>query len=318
MRILFITSTRIGDCVLSTGLLSHLMEQYPQAKFTVSCGPVAADIFRANPRVEHVHVMIKKKRSLHWIDLWKVCGLKFWNMVVDLRNGPITYLFPTLRGYHLHHDKKDTHRVELFSNLLKLEKPSAPRLWTTDEHEANADTLLPPDGPLLAIGPTANWRAKTWRAEHFLALSQRLTAQDGILPNAKIVLFGHISERDPAQALIDGLPADQKIDLIGNYDLPTVYACLKRCDFYIGNDSGLMHMAAAAKIPTLGLFGPTKEHLYAPWGDTCATVRTTVPFDDLFYEGFDHRTADSLMDSLTVDMAETAARALWERTQNLG
>jgi len=313
MRILFITSTRIGDAVLSTGILEHLIKTHPDAMFTVACGPVAAPLFEAMPQIERIHVMTKKKRSMHWIDLWKACGFTYWHKVIDLRNGPITYLFPTLRGTHLHKDNKTQHRVELFSNLLKLKKPQAPTLWTNEAHEAAADKLLPKGTPILAIGPTANWHGKTWRADNFLKLANALTAPDGILPGAKIALFGHISERGPCEQLIADLPDDQKIDLIGELDLPTVYACLKRCKFYVGNDSGLMHMAVAAKIPTLGLFGPTQEKLYAPWGDTSATVRTSIPFLDLFGENFDHIKTGTLMDSLSVDMAEEAARKLWSQ-----
>lgn len=313
MRILFISSTRIGDAVLSTGLLNHLIKTHPQARFTIACGPVAAPLFEATPQVEKIIVMTKKKRSMHWIDLWQECGLTWWHRVIDLRNGPITYLFPTLRGTHLMRDDKTRHRVEMYSNLLKIYPAAAPTLWTNARHEGAADDLLPKGETLLAVGPTANWRGKTWRAENFLELTRRLTSESGFMAGAKVVLFGHISEREIAQELIANLPEDQKIDLIGELDLPTVYACLKRCQFYVGNDSGLMHMAAAGGVPTLGLFGPTKEKLYGPWGDHCAVVRTETPFLDLFGPDFDHKTTDSLMDSLSVDRAEEAAKALWEK-----
>ncbi|MDV7340705.1 glycosyltransferase family 9 protein [Terasakiella sp. A23] len=316
MRILFITSTRIGDAVLSTGILDHLIKTHPNAKFTIACGPVAAPLFEATPQVERIHIMTKKKRSMHWIDLWKACGFTWWYRVIDLRNGPITYLFPTFRGRHLHHDDKSLHRVELFSKLMKLEESKGPVLWTNDKHENAADELLPKGEKILAIGPTANWHGKTWRAEYFLELALRLTSEDGPFPKAKIALFGHISEREPAKFLIDNLPEDQKIDLIGELDLPTVFACIKRCQFYVGNDSGLMHMACASGIPTLGLFGPTQEKLYAPWGEHCATVRTKIPFLDLFCENFDHEKTDSLLDSLSVDMAYEGACQLWDKVND--
>lgn len=316
MRILFITSTRIGDAVLSTGVLHHLVENNPDARFTIACGPVAAPLFEAVPRLDKIIIMTKKKRSMHWIDLWKECGLTYWSKVIDLRNGPITYLFPTLNGVHLHRDKKELHRVELYSNLLKLKEPAVPHLWTNADHEKQADRMIgQPEQPVVAIGPTANWKGKTWQAENFLELVDKLTARGGPMAGFKVALFGHSSERDQAKALIDGLHGDQKIDLIGDYSLPSVYACLKRCAFYIGNDSGLMHMASAAKIPTLGLFGPTQEKLYAPWGELCATVRTRVPFLDLFGPAFDHKKTDSLMDSLTVDMAYDGALMLWDKSQ---
>ena len=50
-NILFITGTRIGDAILSSGLLAHLVETHPDARFTVACGAPAAPLFRAAPRL---------------------------------------------------------------------------------------------------------------------------------------------------------------------------------------------------------------------------------------------------------------------------
>jgi heptosyltransferase-3 len=91
------------------------------------------------------------------------------------------------------------------------------------------------------------------------------------------------------------------------------FACLKCCDFYVGNDSGLMHLAAVANIPTLGLFGPSPKELYAPWGEFCDVVTTSIPYEDIFSKNFNHRESDTLMDSLSVGSAERAARDLWRR-----
>ena len=72
-----------------------------------------------------------------------------------------------------------------------------------------------------------------------------------------------------------------------------------------------MHMAAAAGIPTLGLFGPSRAEHYAPWGDNCAFVRTEESYDDLVgAPGYDHRTTGTLMDGLSVEAVEWAATQL--------
>jgi ADP-heptose:LPS heptosyltransferase len=86
---------------------------------------------------------------------------------------------------------------------------------------------------------------------------------------------------------------------------------VRRCSLFIGNDTGLMHMAAASGIPTLGLFGPSPVEQYAPWGPLAAHVRSPEPAAAMFGPGFDHRTTGTLMDGLTVDAAEAAARHLW-------
>jgi len=80
---------------------------------------------------------------------------------------------------------------------------------------------------------------------------------------------------------------------------------------FIGNDTGVMHIAAAMGTPTLGLFGPSRPEHYAPWGPRTAVVRTAKSYDELVgAPGYDHRTTDTLMDTLSVDMAEAAARRL--------
>ncbi len=115
------------------------------------------------------------------------------------------------------------------------------------------------------------------------------------------------------QPLLDAIPADRMLDLVGT-PLPVAAAALGRCEFFVGNDSGLMHMSAAMGTPTLGLFGPSRTSQYAPWGKLMATVRTLESYDEIISApGYDHRTTGTVMDSLTVDMAEDAARALWAR-----
>jgi ADP-heptose:LPS heptosyltransferase len=167
---------------------------------------------------------------------------------------------------------------------------------------------------VLALGPTANWAPKIWPAENFVALAERLTGPGGILPGARIAVFGGPDERALAQPVLDALPADRRIDLVGKVDLLTAAACLRHATLFVGNDSGLMHIAAATGIPTLGLFGPSPPALYSPWGPNAAVATTAIPYETLVgARGFNHRATRCLMDSLTVDAVEQAARALMHR-----
>ncbi|MEO5337313.1 MAG: glycosyltransferase family 9 protein, partial [Magnetospirillum sp. WYHS-4] len=149
--------------------------------------------------------------------------------------------------------------------------------------------------------------------ERFAELAARLTGPGGILPGGRVALFGRDDERPQALALLEAVPSERRIDLVGALDLLEAYACLRRCAFYVGNDSGLMHLAAAADIPTLGLFGPSPANQYAPWGPKAAFVQTAIPYADIFPPNFDPKASGTLMDSLSVDMAEAGARALWEK-----
>ena len=92
MKLLFITSTRVGDAILSTGLLQKLIRENPEIRVTIACGPAAAQLFYGVPNLDRVIVLDKMLFSLHWLRLWAICIGTFWDLVVDLRNAPVTYL----------------------------------------------------------------------------------------------------------------------------------------------------------------------------------------------------------------------------------
>lgn len=317
MRILFITANRLGDAILSTGLLDTLHAQFPKARFTVACGPAAVGVFEGLPNLDRVIVMKKKPWAGHWWDLWKQLAFtRFW-LIIDLRGSAIGQFLLARRRRTFTGSGSKQHKVFVLSNFLKLKHTAAPRLWLTDAARKNAAGLWPDDGrPVLALGPTANWGGKIWPGERFAELAKRLTAADGILPNARIVVFGGPGEEALAAPALDGLPPDRTIDLVGKIDLPTIGAAMQRCSFYIGNDSGLMHLAAAAGTVTLGLFGPSNENVYGPWGEKNGAVRTDLSLEEIVGQpGYDFRSQESRMLSLSVDKAQRAAEALWKLAQ---
>src|SRR6185436_20774853 len=192
MRILFITSTRIGDAVLSTGLLRHLQATYPDARFTIACGPIPAPLFTAVPGLERIFVLTKQSYARHWLKLWASCAPRFWDLIVDLRRSPMPYVLAARRRRILRAEKGG-HQVERLATVLGLNPPPAPRLWIGAAEAVEAERLIPPGGPVLGFGPTANWRPKTWPADRFAALAARLTAPESILAGARIAVFGDAS-----------------------------------------------------------------------------------------------------------------------------
>ncbi len=313
MDILFVTATRIGDAVLSTGLLSHLVERHPGARVTIAAGPLALPLFAAAPGVARLIAVPKERLALHWARLFARVAGRRWDLVVDLRGSALAGRLRAGERRVMAKGVAGEHKVRQLARVLDLDPPPAPRLWTAPEHRRAAEALVPPGSPVLAIGPAANWRGKQWRGERFAALAARLTATDGPLPAARVAVLAAAHERPQALPLLAALPPARVIDLVGKTDLLTAAAALQRCVMFIGNDTGLMHIAAAAGVPTLGLFGPSPEAQYAPWGASADIVRTALPREAMFPPGFDHRTTDTLMDSLSVDMAEAAARRLWRR-----
>ena len=129
-------------------------------------------------------------------------------------------------------------------------------------------------------------------------------------------MFGADGERASVTPLLEGLPSEKLIDLIGRTDLPLAAACLQRCALYVGNDSGLMHLAAAAGVPTLGLFGPSPDVHYAPWGRHTALVRTPESFAEIVNApDYDYRSQESRMTSLAVEQVADAVVSLLTRVE---
>jgi ADP-heptose:LPS heptosyltransferase len=312
MRILFVTATRIGDAVLSTGVLGHVVERHPGARLTIAAGPDSAPLFDAVPGLERIIVVAKRRFRLHWLALYRAVALARWDLVIDLRGSALAYLLSAGERRVMAKGDPREHRVLQLARLFALDPPPAPRLYLAPAHLQAAAALVPAGAPVLAIGPAANWRGKQWRAERFAELAQRLTAASGPLPGARVALFGAAHERAQAAPLLQALPPPRVLDLVGRTDLLTAAAALARCALFIGNDTGVMHIAAAMGTPTLGLFGPSLPEHYAPWGARTAVARTTRSFAEIVSApGYDHRTTDTQMDSLSVDAAETAARRLW-------
>ncbi len=270
MRILFVTSNRIGDAVLSTGLLDHLLRTCPGARITIACGPAAEGVFARMPGRERTIVMEKQPYGRHWLPLWAACVGTLWDLVVDIRASAISWLVPTRRRAVMR--KRGGHKIEQLAAILRLTPAPLPVAWTAFEDRALAVRLLPPGGPIVALGPTANWSGKIWPAERFAALFRELAS--GPLPGARAaVLAGPgAQERALAEPLLRALP--DAIDLAGRLELPQAAACLARAALFVGNDSGLMHLAAAAGAPTLGLFGPTPAEEYSPAGSRTAVARS--------------------------------------------
>lgn len=316
MDILFITATRIGDAVLSTGILHHLIERHPGARVTVAAGPIAAPLFEAVPGLDGLITVSKRPFAAHWLGLYAMVAARRWDIVVDLRGSALAWLLRARRRHVMAKGDGGEHRVRQLARLFRVDPPPSPRLWLSPAHDRLAETLVPAGQPVLAIGPAANWRGKEWRAERFAELARRLTAGDGLFSSARVAVLAAAHEREQAEPLLAALPARRVIDLIGRTDLLTGAAVLRRASLFIGNDTGLMHIAAASGVPTLGLFGPTPVEQYAPWGEHCATAHTEVPREVLIGGDFDHRTTGTLMDSLTVETAEAAARDLWSRASS--
>jgi heptosyltransferase-3 len=313
-HILFITASRIGDAVLSFGILDELSKRYPQARFTVVCGPLVTSLFEGFPQLEQVIPLKKQKYSKHWFDLWWQVVRTPFEMVVDLRNSIVSRtIYAKQRHIFGPHINQSVHKVEQNAQVIGAQYIPAPRLWFSEKQQQQALDLIPMGAPVLGVGPTANWTGKTWPADRFIEIIKWMTSPDGLMPNARVAVFAAPGEEEAAHHVLKSLPSERALDLIAKTDPGTAAACLARCDYYIGNDSGLMHCAAATGIPTFGLYGPSYPHLYSPWGQHTAFAATPETFDELInFKGYHSKTVGSLMTSLTVETVQAKIKEDWQ------
>ncbi len=290
MRILFVTANRLGDAVLSTGLLDYLIRTFPTARITVACGPVAEGLFHRMPHLERVIVIEKRPLGRHWLGLWGETVTRRWDLVVDIRGSALSWLVPTRRRAVMV-PGSGPKTVQL-ARVPGLREAPLPVAWFSTEDSARAASLCPAGRPVIVLAPTANWAPKVWPAERFVALFQQLA--DTRLPGAVAAVIAGPGEAEAAMAkpVLQALP--DAIELVGRLSLPEIAAFLSRADLFVGNDSGLMHLAAAAGAPTIGLFGPTNAVEYGPAGLRRSVVTGT----------------DAQMTSITVTAAVEAATRL--------
>ncbi len=306
MKILFITSTRIGDAVLSTGILNHLIQTYDNSEITVVCGPLPASLFEGFPKVSKIIALKKQKRHGHWIELWKQTSKTKWDIVIDLRNSAVSRLIRSKKRYVFGNQiDKSLHKVAQAAQLLDLTYIPDPALYfTTEQNEFAKNILKDFEGEkIIAVGPTANWIGKTWEADKFIKVIEWLRSDNGLYPNAPVAIFAAPGEEAQANIVYKSLAKEKRINIIAKGNPGQVAATLSQCSFYLGNDSGLMHIAAACHIPTIGVFGPSFPHLYAPWGTHTAYAQTPENFEELInFEGYNPKTlTHTLMKTLSVE-----------------
>ena len=277
-QVLFVTSNRIGDCVISSGVIREIGRQIPGAQITVACGRPPAPFFRSAPGVVRTIILDKKKAAGHWLDLWRQVRGTRWDMVIDIRGSALAWLIPARRRV-VYNRRWETglRKVQMVSRLMGADHDLDPELFIDARARAEAAAVIDPQlasgagpGPVIALAPIAHQPGKSWPADRWGELVRRLKAEPRF-DGWRFMLVGGPGDHPPAApALAEA--GDRAIDVVGKGDILASAAAIDRADLFVGNDSGLMHVAAAAGRPTLGLFGPTEWWLYGPWGPKTRTV----------------------------------------------
>ena len=265
-RILVITLSNIGDLVLTTPVLEALSARYPGTLIDLVADRRSSSLLEAAPYVGQI---FHREKLAGWRAQWALLRSlrrRRYRLVVDLRTNIIPFLVRADQRLVKRAQKTvGLHAAQehfaVLEPILDATIPPPCRLYLDDSSHQRARDLLAslPGERWLALGPGANWPGKRWPAGHYLELLRRVATRfDGAII---------VSTLDDVEAPLqfDGLPL-AIADLSGRTDLITAAAVLANACAFVGNDSGLGHLAAALDVPTLTLFGPGEPARYRPWG----------------------------------------------------
>jgi len=115
-------------------------------------------------------------------------------------------------------------------------------------------------GPVIAIHPGSGSPRKNWPVEHWIALGQWIFGRDA---SARVLLVGGEADGPQVAALSEAF-AGKLAFIARDLELPKLAAFLERCAVFLGHDSGISHLAAAAGTRCILLFGPTDPAVWAP------------------------------------------------------
>jgi heptosyltransferase III len=314
-RLLFITSTRIGDAVLSTAALEHARAMIGADQITIACGALAAPLFRAEPGLESLHTITQRKGGGHWFDLHKALkSAGAFDCAVDIRGSLTTFFLPVKKCF-VFTKRPGLHKLDEFAALFGKHVTLTPKLYLDEKAEADARSLIPDDRPLLVIALGASNISKMWPADRFELFARML--MEGELRGGRVVLIGGREDMEMAARLTERLNAHgaEAVNAIGKLDLLGSAALMRRAALYIGNDTGPSHIAAAVGARTLVCFGPSDERFYGPRGPRARAVRGPRTPEKIRADGYDRLVhTRSWLDDLEVETVLAAAREMLKET----
>jgi len=326
----------VGDAVMTTPALAVIREQFPAAEIVLLANPLVSQLFMPHPAVDRVITFDRNGRHRGVrgrLQLAREIRRERFDCAIILPNSFDSALIPWLAGIPRRIGKRsdgrsllltdgftparemtEGHEVEYYLHLLRsfgiTGRVRPPHLTATEAEQAEATEWLAQAGInagdfLLGINPGAAFgSAKRWYPDRFAGVAERLSAEWG----ARIILFGGPGETDIAAEISTGLQG-RCLNLAGKTSVRQLMALIRRCNFFVTNDSGPMHIAAAFDVPLVAIFGSTDHIGTAPCSDRAVVVRKEIDCAPCKLRECptDHR----CMTAVTVDDVVSAAQKLY-------
>ena len=266
-KILFITLSNIGDVILTVPTLESLHQRYPNAVIDIVGDNRSKIIFKYCP---YVNTFYEKDKSLGWygiLFLIKRLREEDYDLAVDLRTDVLLYFINAKKKLFKASNKfgKSIHSVEkhfLSINKIINSKPPLTNIWLSNYERELSKKIFErfSKNTILTLGLGANVEGKIWDVSNFISLAKLLKDYFDV-----IILVGDKKDAALSKEFISKYKGIV-VDCCGHYNILETASIIKESNFYIGNDSGLGHLASAVKIKSFTIFGIGEPLRYKPWG----------------------------------------------------
>lgn len=309
--ILILQTKFIGDLVLASTLAKNLQLEYPDVRIVFLCEArfasfltahgIASDVvtfrrarMRGSPleRGRELYSMVHRLRQFRFDMTIDLTDSKTSRIVVGLVNAKTRVGYsPSERPMRWYERQPANVRVEpfgfgerhyLYRYLSPLEalgvdlRVRVPAIRPLPQEMARALALLDKyhlrRNGFVAVHAGASFLGRRWQPERFAAVIDEISREIGL----DFVLVGGPDERKPADQ-IAASAVSPVVNLVGALSLETLLAVLKEARLFLGNESGPMHMAAAAGTPVVGLFGLTSPARWGPVGVPSISLQPSMP-----------------------------------------
>ena len=298
-RILIVKPSSLGDIFHVFPAAAQLAELFPEAQFDWLIHPAFAEALDYAP-VPIARRIFFRRRELgrigtflpEFLELWRELRAERYNYIFDFqgllrsalcarlaRGQVIGFARPrerAARWFYHHYCKVNLRLHAVRRNQLLVERCFQTGLMnfrcTLPRVEAHAVSLesklarkgVPADAPLVAVSPGARWESKVFPAELFGQVIQLATR---MVPDVYFVLAGAPADRNQADRIRHCCDSRRVVSLAGATGLGELIELIRRSSALLSNDSGPVHIAAAAGVPVVCFYGPTNPKLTGPFGD---------------------------------------------------
>ena len=261
MKILIELPTWLGDCIMTTPAIENIVNFHNDVQITFIGSFISIEALKKHPKVIKTFVLDKKYTSLYKISRDLGSFDAFFSFRSSIRSKFLKFLISAKNKYQFDKNKyQNRHQVEKYNDFINdslLIDSIAGKLQIYGYDIAKSRNKI------LGINPGASYgSAKRWYPQEFAKVASELSNE------YDIVIFGGPSEVDIAgdieQELVESSVKNYK-NLAGNTTIVELIDQISNLSIFITGDSGPMHVAAAFKIPTVAIFGPTKDNETSQW-----------------------------------------------------